>query len=130
MADLSKEQIEVLRAALEARAEVLRAGVAQILNQPDSETQALADHREETDDDAIVDLENALDVAHLERNVHELEAVETTLARLNTPEFGTCSECGSDIPYPRLQANPPATRCITCQTVFERTHAQAGRPTL
>lgn len=130
MPALTIEQREALRAALSARAEVLKAGIAQALNPPGSESMALTDHREETDDDAIVDLENALDVANLQRSTQELKDNEAALARLDTTEFGECNECGADIPFARLQANPLATRCTACQTVFERTHAQAGRPTL
>ena len=130
MPSLTIKQREALRAALSARAVVLQAGIAQALNPPGSESMALADHREETDDDAIVDLENALDVANLQRSTQELRENEAALARLDTAEFGECSDCGAGIPIERLQANPLATRCTACQMVFERTHAQAGRPTL
>lgn len=31
-----------------------------------------------------------------------------------------CDDCGKPIPLARMQANPGATRCITCQTIHER----------
>lgn len=117
---LTIEQREALQTALKARAETLR---------PDG-ARNLPNHSEETDDDAIVDLENALDVAALERNASELQAVEAAIARLHTLDYGECTDCGADIPFTRLQANPMATRCTACQTVFERTYAQAGHSTL
>lgn len=117
---LTTGQLAALEAALKARAASLRPAAAG----------SLPNHSEETDDDAVIDLENALDVAALERSAGELHDIELTLARLRTPEFGTCSDCDAEIPYTRLQANPLARRCTTCQTVFERTHASASRSTL
>ena len=29
--------------------------------------------------------------------------------------YGTCSDCGTEIPAPRLEARPEATLCIDCQ---------------
>lgn len=120
MPTLTTGQLAALEAALKARADALRPAAAG----------SLPNHSEETDDDAIVDLENALDVAALERSAGELQDIELTLARLHSPGFGACSDCDADIPYTRLQANPRATRCTACQTVFERTHAQAGHSKL
>jgi RNA polymerase-binding transcription factor DksA len=39
--------------------------------------------------------------------------------------YGMCIQCGLEIGFARLRANPAAERCITCQTQFEKTHAQA-----
>ena len=44
--------------------------------------------------------------------------------------LGGCADCGADIPFVRLQANPLATRCTACQGKFERTHAQVGHAKL
>lgn len=30
-----------------------------------------------------------------------------------------CDDCGKAIPLARMKANPSATRCIRCQTIFE-----------
>lgn len=34
-----------------------------------------------------------------------------------------CDDCGHDIPAARLEAYPAAIRCVTCQGLYERTHA-------
>ena len=125
---LTIEQREALQSALGARAELLRTDVAEELDRDG--TRALANHSEETDDDAIVDLEASLDVARLSREVLELREIERALGRLHTPEYGQCADCGEDIPFIRLQANPMAFRCTGCQSAFERTHAQPGHPSL
>lgn len=120
MTTLTSKQIKALAAALSARAATLRPAARG----------SLPNHSEETDDDAIVDLENALDVATLERSAGELRDIEHALERLHTPEFGICTDCAAAIPYPRLEAYPLATRCTACQSAFERTHAQAGHAKL
>lgn len=117
---LTIEQRESLQTMLSERAAALRTNV----------TRTLPNHAEETDDDAIVDLENALDVAAAERNATELEAIEKALVRLHSLDYGECADCGADIPFTRLRANPMATRCTACQSVYERTHAAPGRATL
>jgi DnaK suppressor protein len=118
---LTIEQRESLGAALKERGEALRDNIARILG-GGARPRALADHREETDDDAVIDLESSLEVDSLQRNSMELREVEKAKARLHTLEYGECSDCGGDIPFTRLQANPLATRCTTCQAAFERTH--------
>ena len=123
---LTIEQREALQAALDARAEELRATVAGALE--GDGTQALANH--EADDDAVADLETSLDVAHLSREVLELREIERAQRRLHTADYGLCADCGEEIPFIRLQANPLATRCIGCQSAFERSHVQPGHASL
>lgn len=130
MRALTIEQRESLQALLEARAGELRNRIAGALDQRGDATLALANHAEETDDDAIVDQEASLDATLLERDVFELRAVMRALVRLHTPDFGVCVDCKENLPFARLQANPLATRCTACQTAHERTHAAAGHPSL
>ena len=46
--------------------------------------------------------------------------LEAALERLHTPDFGLCEDCGEEISYARLSANPTALRCLGCQTRRER----------
>lgn len=49
------------------------------------------------------------------------------LERLEDGTFGTCEECGRDIPLKRLMARPVTTLCIECkeeQEAEERTKAE------
>lgn len=84
----------------------------------------LANHSQETDDDAVADLEGDLDIADLTRDAKELEAVEAALKRIHEPGFGLCADCGDEIPLTRLAASPAATRCVACQAKHE--HAIGG----
>jgi len=123
---LTIEQRESLQAALTARAEELRASIGNALDPQGDGKHSLTDHREDTDDDAIMDLESSMEVEALERHTLELRAVEDALVRLHSPDYGECVDCSEDIPYVRLQANPRATRCTACQTRYEHTHKTAG----
>ncbi|MBI1943189.1 MAG: TraR/DksA family transcriptional regulator [Betaproteobacteria bacterium] len=113
------EQREALQAQLRALVERLRGEIAGAMHLPK--------HSEETDDDAVADLETDLDIAELERATQLLRSAEAALARLHEPEFGLCEDCGAEIPYSRLRTNPVATRCIDCQRTRERGDAQAAR---
>jgi RNA polymerase-binding transcription factor DksA len=44
--------------------------------------------------------------------------------------YGRCADCGLEIPFERLKAEPAALRCIDCQRVHEHTHAGTLRRTL
>ncbi|MBA5873364.1 MAG: hypothetical protein GDA66_02270 [Nitrospira sp. CR1.2] len=73
---------------------------------------------------------DVLDVAASERDVlfddlmaqraHlKLQQVERALLRLDDTSYGVCHLCRTDIPLPRLRAQPDATLCIPCKTECE-----------
>jgi RNA polymerase-binding transcription factor DksA len=53
---------------------------------------------------------------------HRVREVNAALERLSDGGFGVCKDCGKRIGRPRLLANPTATRCLACQSQFERHH--------
>jgi RNA polymerase-binding transcription factor DksA len=57
----------------------------------------------------------------MERYARELRQIQKARRRLADGEINECVDCGDDIGYPRLRAYPIATRCIYCQTQYERT---------
>jgi nucleotide-binding universal stress UspA family protein len=74
---LTIEQRERLQKDLRDLAARLRSEIA--------EHRQLANHGEETDDDAVADLEGDLDIADLARDAKELEDVEAALKRIHEP---------------------------------------------
>ena len=114
------QQRETLQGLLDQRAAALREAIAAALRATGNEHAAgLANHLEETDE-PVADLESAIEIAALEREVRELRAIESAQRRLHEPDFGLCEDCAAEIPYARLSANPTATRCIGCQAQRER----------
>ena len=114
------QQRETLQGSLDRRAAQLRDAIAVALRATgNSHAAGLANHLEETDE-PVADLESAIEIAALEREVRELRAIESAQRRLHEAEFGLCEDCGAEIPYARLEASPTATRCIGCQAQHER----------
>ena len=62
--------------------------------------------------------EIAAALTDLERR--ELDAVTAALDRLARDDYGRCADCGVDIPFDRLKAEPLAMRCIDCASAHER----------
>jgi RNA polymerase-binding transcription factor DksA len=46
---------------------------------------------------------------------------------LDDGTYGTCRDCGQEIPPARLEAVPEAVRCVGCQRRFEGRHRQQTR---
>jgi DnaK suppressor protein len=117
------EQRENLEAELKMRAVELRGEILAALHRAGVPGAALRNHHEEVDDAALAELQQTLDVAELERDARELKQVKDAMRRLHTPDYGVCVDCGAEIPYSRLAAQPAAVRCVACQRLFERSHA-------
>ena len=54
----------------------------------------------------------------------ELGKISVALSRIESGDFGTCTECGSPIDLGRLEAYPYATECIDCATMDEAKNAR------
>lgn len=64
------------------------------------------------------DADAAQRIEELQRRV-ALEAMRRAIAVGRNSGREDCEDCGDEIPEPRLQAVPGATRCTDCQIVFE-----------
>jgi DnaK suppressor protein len=54
---------------------------------------------------------------HLVENQRlELQLIDLALKKIDLGAFGRCIDCGTEIPFDRLQALPFATRCAECAT--------------
>jgi DnaK suppressor protein len=128
---LSHKQLEMQRHAIERRrlalAEELRGDAARSREESYG---ALAGPVTDTADEAVADLLADLDNAELSRDLAELRALEAARARLAQGSYGVCANCGDDIPFARLSAEPAALRCIACQRVHEKTFAGPREPKL
>ena len=100
----------------ELRAEIRR----QFADHEDPQTMALRNRLEDTDDWAVADSMQGLDIAMVSRDTAELAEVEAALKRLAEGTYGRCTDCDETIPSARLQAYPSAARCIRCQEAAER----------
>jgi RNA polymerase-binding transcription factor DksA len=60
--------------------------------------------------------------AELARDSEELRAIESACRRLADGTYGVCVDCGAEIGFERLHAEPEAPRCLECQVRHERTY--------
>jgi RNA polymerase-binding protein DksA len=91
---------------------------------------AVAGEAPDAGDEALASLVADTDIAEARRDLRELQALDAALARLGEGTYGICEDCGDYIPLERLRVNPGATRCVRCQSVYEKTHSHPSEPTL
>ena len=66
-----------------------------------------------------------IDLSEAMRDIDEWRRLRGALRRADEGTYGVCTDCGKDIPFARLQAQPSALRCVDCQARHER--ATGGR---
>lgn len=57
----------------------------------------------------------------------EERRIEEARRALEDGTYGTCVDCGREIPPARLEAMPEAVRCVECQRRLEGWHRQVHR---
>ena len=128
---LTQEQAKELRGAIEQRRSALLAELRKDVDRAREEQYGdLAGPAPDAGDESVADLIADLDHAEVERDVGELRQLDAARSRMDEGHYGECIQCGRDIQYARLRANLSALRCIDCQTLYERTHGQAGGASL
>lgn len=55
-----------------------------------------------------------------DKNHNTLVQIAEALDRIESGEYGKCSECGEDIPGKRLELLPFATHCVKCKEKMEK----------
>ncbi|MFP3889500.1 TraR/DksA family transcriptional regulator [uncultured Ralstonia sp.] len=86
---------------------------------PDADAMSTAEPYEEVDLADQEATERASDVM-LEHYRAELVQIGATRARIQQGLYGICVDCGAEIPFLRLQAQPTALCCLACQNKRER----------
>lgn len=125
MSHLTQQDRAAIRAALEAqRSKLIKAMQAALEESGQTQfSEVLGRASGDSADEALAVTLGDLSAARLEHEVRALQALENARLRLDDDDFGLCTECDAEIPVARLIANPVATRCVTCQSNFEHTHA-------
>lgn len=130
-AQLSDKQLNDFRDQLKRRADELVAEIkGGLLNSQNQHYIDLAGRVHDPEEQSVADLLTDIKLAHHERHVQELKAIEDALGRIATKTYGICSECGEAIAEKRLQIDPTAQRCQPCQSRYEETHGTGAGPTL
>ncbi len=117
---LSSQETKRVSGALDALAERVREEIR--IEQPELTEEKyvnLAGAVHDPGDESVADLLSDVNITLLERHFKDLGAIEAARKRLSAGEIDECAECGGEIGYERLLANPVATRCMPCQERFE-----------
>ncbi len=72
---------------------------------------------EDNTDEIEGDMQNASLLVTLS---HQLESVEAAIQRVEEGTYGKCEGCGNDIEEKRLEFNPEAHLCASCQNKKEK----------
>lgn len=128
---LTPDQLARLRAKIDERHEALSLEIHRDAARSRDETYGeLAGPVTDGGDKATADLISDLDSAELDRDVGELRQIEAAQERLAGGSYGICVDCGGEIDFERLLAQPAALRCVDCQRVHERAYAHPPVPKL
>jgi RNA polymerase-binding transcription factor DksA len=126
---LSEVDTEKVRARLEERAEEIAHRRAQLKqNEEGMREGELADYDQHPADSGTDMHEQELDETTDMILAEEARAVEQAQQRLEEGLYGTCVECGKEIPAARLEAIPEAVRCIDDQQRYEGMLRERGGP--
>jgi RNA polymerase-binding protein DksA len=69
---------------------------------------------------ATATLDREIDYTLEENSTRMLNAIDAALKRMDDGTYGTCTNCGREIPAERLEAYPWASLCIDCKRQAER----------
>jgi DnaK suppressor protein len=85
-----------------------------------------ADHKDDVGD--IYDLatnerDRELNLLMSDREREKINEIDDALVRIDDGTYGTCEECGTDIPKKRLIIMPFARLCVVCKAELEKTES-------
>ncbi len=117
---LDDSQLARLRESLAALKREAMAGVRRSSGELSGEDAELFRDLGLTGDGALAEAEFERDVAGAGQVRAALIAIVGAERRLEKGEYGLCEDCGEEIGFARLLAQPAASRCVRCQEAAER----------
>lgn len=125
MSQLSKKQLTELQQTLEVQRLQLRQDIRDELLRHDQEQFGdVAGETHDSGDESVADLLSDINAAAIGQSIRALREVEAAQERMHEGHYGQCEDCGIEIPYERLRANPSARRCLQDQERYEKLHEQ------
>jgi len=121
---MNRDRTETLRGMLNQLRNVELTRVRQLRHGQEGET--LTDPGDDMEI-ARAQTETELHASLIERSEQRLRAIDGAFNRLVTGDYGTCDQCGEEIPQQRLKLLPFVLLCVDCQRKMER--IRGSRPT-
>jgi DnaK suppressor protein len=121
MPSLTEQQINEFNKRLKQQFDALREEIRQELLKSDNEQYIdIAGKVHDNGEESVADLLADWNIMIVDRQLKELREIENALNRISMGSYGICDECGNEIELERLNAQPAAIRCISCQTELEQ----------
>jgi DnaK suppressor protein len=112
---MNTELQQRLRKEVETERETVLAELEQLGADPYSEkVNKIAGVDDNFADSAAATAERSEQLAFIDSARERLAEADAALARMEEGEYGTCVDCGTEIPVARLEARPMAIRCVDC----------------
>lgn len=70
-------------------------------------------------------MDREVDLALSDIDARELGDIGRALKQLEGDDYGLCHDCGAEIPFDRLKAEPHALRCVRCEALHEESERKA-----
>lgn len=121
---LTSQQTKELQSTIERRREALLSELREDIERVRKDRhEDLAGQAPDPGDESVATLIADLDRADADRDFSELRGLDAARMRIADGSYGVCANCGGEIGFERLRANPAAVRCIDCQAQHEKTYA-------
>ncbi len=112
---MDQEQLKYFRNKLEQMSKDL-------LSEADKTLSEMTDHNDhypDPTDRASAESDRNFELRIRDRERKLLAKIKSTIARIDSEDFGVCDDCGDDISLERLEARPVTALCIACKTKQE-----------
>lgn len=118
---LTPEQIQHLSRLMDERwaREIAEINAVAKRSRDERRQEAIAGRAADRLDEALMEIALSTDYAIVKQDVEDVRDIVAARKRLAAGSYGTCTDCGQEIGYERLQAYPTAKRCIRCQREHE-----------
>lgn len=115
--ELNQQQVEELRSLLISSQQALE---EQMLS-TDSSTKPVTLDQQSVGRVSRIDAiqQQQMAIANQQQATQLLKRIELALQRIDSADYGHCSQCEEPIAFARLQAQPYASLCIDCQSASE-----------
>lgn len=129
MSALTPEQLQALQGQLSQREAELGAELRDFQERREQDPSAQGPQVDDQVAQGEERIRTGVEHIEMERDQLELRDIDDARARMAEGSYGECVDCGCDIPYERLHAQPTAARCVDCQQRWEKTHETVPRYT-
>lgn len=129
MAELTQAQLHVLDERLAERETELQARVREAKERAADRSGEQAPQGEDLVEEGEERFRTGIEHVELVRDQEELVEIADARGRIALGQYGECIDCGRQIGFDRLNAQPTAKRCIGDQSAYEKKHGTSLRYT-